>query len=45
MASIEDELEKHYGPKNGENPKRTLSTGGKILIGLTGEQAISSNYS
>lgn len=37
MSSIENELEKIYGSKNEDNPKRGLSTGGKILIGLSGK--------
>lgn len=42
MTSIEEELAKSYGAKNAENSKRTLSTGGKILIGLSGKWAINS---
>lgn len=37
MSSIEIELEKSNAFKNVEKPKKTLSTGGKILIGLTGK--------
>lgn len=37
MSSIEIELEKSDAFKNVEKPKKTLSTGGKILIGLTGK--------
>lgn len=36
-SSIEIELEKSFGSKHVDNPKRTLSTGGKILIGLSGK--------
>lgn len=38
MSSIEIELEKSNALKNVESPKKTLSTGGKILIGLTGKE-------
>lgn len=37
MSSAELDLEKTFGSSNVEQSKRKLSTGGKILIGLSGE--------